>query len=203
MDDLLPALKIDTQQNCLDQPAGLFEPAVRDVWLEIGFGGGEHLAWQAAAHPQIGIVGCEPFTNGVAKLLNAIEDRELTNVRIWDDDARLILPSIGEQTIGRVFVLYPDPWPKRRHHKRRLINQHMLDYLYHVMRPGAELRFASDIADYVRWTLAAVRRHGGFHWMAETSTHWRNRPDDWPQTRYEAKAIRQGRKPVYLTFERQ
>ncbi len=172
------------------------------MWLEIGFGGGEHLAWQAEQNRDTGFIGCEPFLNGTAKLLSAIEDLRLANVRIHDGDARLLLESLADSSVDRVFLLYPDPWPKTRHHKRRFVNKWALDELHRIMTPGAELRVASDIADYVRWTLREVRRHGGFTWCAETPDDWRRRPDDWPQTRYEQKALAAGRTPSYLRFVR-
>jgi tRNA (guanine-N7-)-methyltransferase len=180
----------------------LFAPPVREVWLEVGFGGGEHLAWQASANPHVGIIGAEPFINGVAKLLSQVEQQDLNNVRIWDDDVRPRLPEIGDGTISRAFLLFPDPWPKSRHHKRRFVNQANLGELHRILKPGAEFRVASDIDDYIRWSLREVMLHGGFEWTAESPDDWRVRPADWPQTRYEAKAIREGRSSAYLTFRR-
>ena len=200
--DLLPGLRLSNDPAVLAEPERLFGRAVREVWLEIGFGGGEHLAWQAAHNPEIGLIGAEPFINGVAKLLSQIDEQQLDNVRILDDDVRPRLPQIGDASISRAFLLFPDPWPKSRHHKRRFVNQANLAQLYRILKPGAEFRVASDIDDYVRWTLREVYRHGGFEWLAETPEDWRRRPADWPQTRYEAKAEREGRSSAYLRFRR-
>lgn len=202
IDELLPRLRIPDDPAALSDLPGLFEGKVNEVWLEIGFGGGEHLAWQAAANPGTGIIGAEPFINGVAKLLSQVEQQVLSNVRVLDDDIRPRLPEIGAATISRAFLLFPDPWPKTRHHKRRFVNQSNLDQLHRILKPGAEFRVASDIDDYIRWTLREIRLHGGFEWLAQTSADWRKRSSDWPQTRYEAKAEREGRNSSYLKFAR-
>ena len=175
---------------------------MREVWLEIGFGGGEHLAALAELHPDVGFIGAEPFINGVAKLLLAIDERKLGNIRIFDDDARLLLERLENAAIGRVFILYPDPWPKRRHEKRRLLNAEFLGELYRIMKPGAELRLASDSADYVAWSLRNLMSHAGFEWMAEGPSDWRCPPLDWTRTRYETKALAGGGRPVYLRFRK-
>jgi tRNA (guanine-N7-)-methyltransferase len=202
IETLLPRLRLDLDSPALAQPSQLFCEPVADVWLEIGFGGGEHLAWQAKAQPEVGFIGCEAYVNGIAKLLAAIEAESLWNIRIHDGDARELLARLGERTIGRVFLLFPDPWPKRRHHKRRIVTAETLAALHRIMRPGGLFRFASDSGDYVAWTLARVRAHGGFEWLAERPEDWRERPPDWPETRYEAKARRQGRRPMFLSFRR-
>src|SRR5689334_17843836 len=149
---LLPALAIGDDAAELD-PRGLFAPGTKEVWLEIGFGGGEHLAAQAAAHPDTGFIGCEVFENGIAKLLVEIERQRLANVRIFPDDARLLLAALPAQSLDRAFILFPDPWPKARHQKRRLVSTETLDRLAVLMRDGAELRLATDDADYLRWML--------------------------------------------------
>jgi tRNA (guanine-N7-)-methyltransferase len=200
--ELLPQLRVPDRAAVLANPLSLFPHSVREVWLEVGFGGGEHLAWQAARNPDVGLLGAEPFINGVAKLLSQVEEQQLSNVRILDNDVRPRLPQIGDGTISRAFLLFPDPWPKSRHHKRRFVNQSNLCQLHRILRPGAEFRVASDIDDYIRWTLREVTRHGGFEWTAEQPDDWRRRPDDWPQTRYEAKAVIQGRASAYLSFRR-
>ncbi|MEQ8194487.1 MAG: tRNA (guanine(46)-N(7))-methyltransferase TrmB [Rhodospirillales bacterium] len=182
--------------------ASLFPAAVDDIWLEIGFGGGEHLAAQAEAHPGVGFIGCEPFINGVASLAGRLERAGAANVRIFDDDARLLLPLLPENSIGRVFVLFSDPWPKKRHHRRRLITAETLDLLARIMKDGAELRFASDHAGYVRWVLEAVLRHRAFVWPVASRRDWAEPPADWVGTRYEAKARRAGRAAVYLRIRR-
>jgi tRNA (guanine-N7-)-methyltransferase len=181
--------------------AALF-PGSRDVWLEIGFGGGEHMIAQAGANPDVGIIGCEPFINGVAMLLAAIERARVTNVSVLAGDARDLMDVLPEGSIGRAFLNYPDPWPKKRHWKRRFVNPEQMDQLARVMRAGAELRVATDIADYVRHTLEVIHRDPRFAWTADGPRDWREPWADWPGTRYEAKAIREGRVPHYLTFRR-
>lgn len=202
MDELLPRLKLDLSTSAPAPLTSLFAPCVTRVWLEIGFGAGEHLAWQAAANPHTGIIGCDPFINGVAALLGEIEERNLKNIRIWNSDAREVLDWLGAGSLDRVFVLYPDPWPKTRHHKRRLISTATLSTLARLMKPGAELRIASDIGDYVRASLEALFASDAFEWQAKRPGDWRVRPADWPPTRYEKKALREGRKGHYLIFRR-
>ena len=184
------------------RPSGLFAPEPEDIWLEIGFGGGEHLAEVAAANPDVGFIGCEPFVNGVAGLLVKMADRHLTNVRIFPDDARLLLDALPDRSIGRCFVLFGDPWPKKRHADRRFIGPENLDRLARVLKPGAELRLASDDRGLVRWMLEHTWRHPAFEWLARRAEDWRHRRPDWPPTRYEAKALAAGRGPVYLRFRR-
>lgn len=182
---------------------GALFPGVRDVWVEIGFGGGEHMIAMAEAHPDLGLIGCEPFVSGVAKLLSAIERAGLgRNLRIHAGDARDLLDVLPDASVGRVFLNYPDPWPKARHHKRRFVSDGNLAALSRVMRPDAELRLATDIPDYVRHSLEAVARAPCLAWTAERPTDWRTPWPGWPGTRYEAKALREGRTPHYLRFRR-
>ncbi len=202
MRDLLPALRLECSLDQRLDPRALFDFPVQNVWLEIGFGGAEHLLEQAGNHPETGFIGCEPFINGVAKLLAGIEARGLRNIRIHDADARDVLESLAEGSLSRAFLLFPDPWHKKRHHKRRFVSSENLDELARVLKPGSLLRIASDIPDYIRWTLTRIHAHGGFEWQAKSPADWRARPADWPATRYEAKALRQGRTPVYLSFLR-
>lgn len=201
MKTLLPRLRLDLSAP-LSDPADLFATPVRAVWLEIGFGGGEHLAWQAERNPDIGFLGCEPFVNGIAKLLAEIERSNLANIRIHDGDAAEVLDRLPDAAICRVFLLHPDPWPKKRHWKRRFVNAENLDRLARIMAPGADLRIASDWPDYVDWMLRRLTVHPAFIWTAASAEDWRAPPADWPETRYEAKARRQGRLPVYLIFRR-
>ena len=175
---------------------------VADIWLEVGFGAGEHLLAHARAHPEVGFIGCEPFLNGIAALLAGIAAERLDNIRVFPDDARLLLDHLGEATLGRVFVLFPDPWPKARHAKRRFVSAPTLDALARTMADGAELRVASDDRGYVRWTLRQVLAHPGFQWTAECAADWRARPGDQAETRYEAKARSGGGRPVFLAFRR-
>jgi tRNA (guanine-N7-)-methyltransferase len=162
---------------------------VDDVWLEVGFGGGEHLAWQAQHNPRTGMIGCEPYISGVAKLLTKIVDANIPNIRLYTEDAREVIAALPDASLGRAFVLFPDPWPKTRHHKRRFIQTEMLDEFARVLRAGAELRFATDDPSYRVWALERLMAHKKFRWLAEAPEDWRSRPGDWPQTRYEAKAL--------------
>jgi len=204
MQVLLPKLAVPVEECALQSlaPKTLFSPNIQKVWLEIGFGSGEHLVEQAIANPDAGIIGCEPFVNGVAKLLAEVEKKNLSNVRIHHDDARDVLEKLTDASLDRAFLLFPDPWHKKRHNKRRFISQENLDHLARILRDGAEFRVATDIKDYCRWTMREVRKHGAFEWLAEKADDWRIRPDDWPGTRYEAKAAREGRTSVYLSFRR-
>jgi len=169
----------------------------RPVWLEIGFGGGEHLLHQARLHPDVGFIGCEPFMNGVAMLLTKLGDTG--NIRIHPGDVRDVFDVLPDGAIERAFLLYPDPWPKKRHHRRRAVTPEYLEPLARVMARGAELRVATDIPDYVRQTLEEVPRQG-FVWQAQRAADWRDPWADWIPTRYEQKARREGRVPHYLTF---
>ncbi len=202
VNDLLPRLQPDLSQPPPAPLTSLFAVPVSEVWLEIGFGAGEHLLWQARANPQAGLLGCEPYINGVAKVLAAVEEGGLRNIAVHPDDARDLLAWLPEASIARAFILFPDPWPKRRHRKRRFLREENIAALARVMRPGAELRFATDIGDYARTALLSFKREGSFVWAAERPADWRERPPDWPQTRYEAKAIAEGRGCAYFRFRR-
>jgi tRNA (guanine-N7-)-methyltransferase len=173
----------------------------RPVWLEIGFGGGEHMVHQATQNPGTGIIGCEPFINGVAMLLGRIREAGVETIRIHPGDARDLFDVLPEAAIARVFLLYPDPWPKKKHHRRRFVTPEHLSPLVRVMAPGAELRIATDIPDYVRQALEEVPK-AGLDWLAERPEDWRRPWPDWLSTRYEQKALREGRTPHYLTFRK-
>jgi tRNA (guanine-N7-)-methyltransferase len=173
----------------------------KDVWLEIGFGGGEHLVHMAATYPEIGLIGCEPYMNGVAMLLGKIRKADVTNLAVHPGDVRHMFDVLPEASISKVFLNYPDPWPKKRHHRRRFVTQEHLVPLHRVMKQGAELRVATDIKDYVRQTMEEVPK-AGFTWTAEGPEDWRVAWDDWHSTRYEQKAIREERTPHYMTFLR-
>jgi tRNA (guanine-N7-)-methyltransferase len=196
----LPQLEIDAAT--LLGGAALFPFTPTETWLEIGFGGGEHLLAQAKARRDVGFIGCEPFINGVAKALAGIEEEKLSNIRLRAGDAGELIAALPDAALSRIFILYPDPWPKRRQNKRRLISERMLRALARVARPGAELRFATDIDDYAGWTLRRFLASEDFVWPARESDDWRLPWPNWPGTRYEAKALREGRRPVYLTFVR-
>ena len=196
---LLPRLLLPPEGPV--DPADLF-PEAEGATLELGFGSGEHLAAMARAHPRHGFIGCEPFVNGVAKLLRAIDADRLGNVRIFDRDATEFLPRLRPASLDRVYLLYPDPWPKRRQRKRRFVSDGTLLALARVVRPGGEFRFATDIDDYAGWTLARALRSPAWRWMARGPNDWRVPWGGWPSTRYETKALREGRAPIYLSFER-
>jgi tRNA (guanine-N7-)-methyltransferase len=200
--DLLPRVAVPSDPERLRSPDALFREPVREVWLEIGFGGGEHLVWQAKRHPDIGFIGCEPFEDGVVKLLSAIELEGLSNVRVCAADARPLLRLLPEAGLGRVFILFPDPWPKKRHHKRRLVSPATLRELARLMRPGAELRFATDVGAYARAILQTAMANRTLRWTAAGADDWRRRTSDWPETRYERKAASEGRRCYYFRFER-
>lgn len=207
MDSDLIALQVpdvsweeNPDRNKID-PKALF-PGKDEVWLEIGFGGGEHMVHQAASYPDIGIIGCEPYINGVAMLLGKIRAAGVNNLAIHPGDARDMFDVLPDGSIDKAFLLYPDPWPKARHHRRRFVNPEFLDPLAAAMKPGAILRVATDIEDYVRQTLEELTKHPEFEWLAEGPEDWRKPWDDWQSTRYEIKALREGRTPHYLTFRR-
>jgi tRNA (guanine-N7-)-methyltransferase len=176
--------------------------SVRESWLEIGFGGGEHLLWQARRNPDVALIGCEPYEDGVVKVLSAIAGEGLKNVRVHMGDVRDVLRKLPAASIGRVFILFPDPWPKRKHVKRRLVNRGLLGHLARVMKQGAELRIATDIGNYARTMLEAFQAEPQFDWRAESPADWRERSADWPETRYEAKAAAAGRRRYYFRFLR-
>jgi tRNA (guanine-N7-)-methyltransferase len=195
----LPQLTLDLDGVRIDPRAVM--PAARQVWLELGFGGGEHLAAQAAAHPEALLLGAEPFINGVASAVRHIEDQGLANVRIHPGDGRELIGALPDGSVQRVFILFPDPWPKARHHKRRLINGETIDELARVMASGARLRFATDWADYVGWTLQRFASSPAFAWTAERADDWRTAPPGHVTTRYEAKRLGDC-DPVFLEFAR-
>ena len=199
---LLPVLSFALPENGHLDPATLFAERPREIWLEIGFGGGEHLAAQAERHPNVGFIGCEVFENGLARLLGEIDRRGLGNVRVYPDDARPLLAALPPRSIDRVFILFPDPWPKVRHHKRRLVAPATLDRLAEIMTDGAELRLATDDPGYLSWMLEHAANHPDFLWTARRPADWRERPNDWPATRYEEKARKAGRPSAFLRFLR-
>lgn len=173
----------------------------KPAWLEVGFGGGEHMVHQAAQNRDVGIIGCEPYINGVAMLLGKIRKAEIDNVKVHPGDVRDMFEVLPDESISKAFLLYPDPWPKTRHHRRRFVTQEHLEPLHRVLKPGAIFRVATDIEDYVRQTLQEVPR-AGFEWLAQGPSDWRVAWDDWLSTRYEQKALREGRVPHYLTFRK-
>jgi tRNA (guanine-N7-)-methyltransferase len=202
VETLLPHLAISLPPSGELDPLSLFAEPPRAVWLEIGFGAGEHLANQAETHRNIGLIGSEVFENGIARLLGEIERRQLGNIRLFADDARLLIACLPAVSIGRVFILFPDPWPKARHHKRRIVSNETLDQLARIMRDAAELRLATDDCGYFSRMLERVTSHPDFEWLARNPADWRERAPDWPPTRYEEKARAAGRSPFFLRARR-
>ena len=200
MESLLPGLAIAIPDEGMLEPQRIF-PGKKEYWLEVGFGSGEHLIHQAANNPDIGIIGCEPYINGVAKLLGKIREQGLqNNIRIHHDDAREVTQKLPDACLSRVFILYPDPWPKARHHKRRLVSKPFLSELARLMKKGAELRLATDHGDYLTWMLEHTLSHPAFHWTAKSCEDWLEPWKDWIPTRYEQKRL--AGRPTYLTFVR-
>ncbi len=203
MRELLPRLEIDLRSSTdIIYPEAFFGAGIDQVWLEIGFGTGEHLASQAACRPDVGFIGCEPYLNGVSALLSRIAAQNLTNVRIFPDDARRLVARLAEGRISRLILLFPDPWPKKRHHKRRIVCPAMVARFADIMAAGGEFRFATDHGEFAAWTLRHIYSETRFQWSAESPRDWRQRPADWPETRYEQKARKAGRKPIFLRYVR-
>lgn len=213
VDRLLPRLAIELPETGELDPQRLFGGAANrpgeapgerlgEIWLEVGFGAGEHLVWQAAHNPSVGLIGCEVFLNGVARCLSQIASQKIDNIRLFPDDARRLMARLPAASLDRFFLLFPDPWPKTRHAERRFINPTNLDLLARLLKPGAELRLASDDPGLIGWMLAQTLAHPDFDWIAAGPGDWRSRPADWPATRYEAKALAEGRPPAYLRFRR-
>lgn len=174
----------------------------KPLWLEIGFGAAEHLLYQAKHNPDVHIIGAEPFLNGVAKAVAGANDNGLENLSLYRGDVRDLIERLPDHSLDRIFILFPDPWPKPRHHKRRLIRSAFIKELHRVLKPGGQLRFGSDIINYVDWALTRFHAHGGFVWEPEQQGDWRIRPEDWPETRYLQKALREGRSGHFFIFKR-
>jgi tRNA (guanine-N7-)-methyltransferase len=201
--DSLPQFALSIPVSSWLDYCAIFGVRTRSIWLEIGFGGGEHLAAQAEHHPDIGFIGCEVFENGIIKLLAQVKRRRIENIRIFADDARLLMAALPPASIERVFVLFPDPWPKRRHERRRIVTHKTLDTLAGVMTDGGELRLATDDRNLLSWMLERITDHPAFKWLAGRPCDWCQRPVDWPSSRYEEKAKAAGRLPFFLRFQRQ
>jgi tRNA (guanine-N7-)-methyltransferase len=198
----LATLKLDLAAPAPADLSSLFPVPVERLRLEIGFGGGEHLIHRAVEQPATGFIGVEPFVNSMAKLLGRIEEVGARNIRIYDDDATQVLDWLPAASIDQIDLLYPDPWPKRKHWKRRFVSLSNLDRFARVLKPGGTFCFASDIDTYVNWTLLHCRDHAAFTWPARNARDWLTPYETWPSTRYEAKAKREGRSSAYLTFRR-
>jgi tRNA (guanine-N7-)-methyltransferase len=201
LDHLWPDVSLELPEQSKINLSDLFKAPLTDFWLEIGFGGGEHLAAQAALHPDIGFVGCEPFINGVASLVLQIQEQSLRNIRVVKDDARLLLARIPDRSVGRIFVLFPDPWPKQRHHKRRIIQDATVTTFGRILKQDGHLLMATDDAPYARWMQDIMAERREFELVLDGRETVYERPKDWPVTRYEQKGIAQGRSPVYLVYK--
>ncbi len=201
IDALLPHLEVPDENPGALNPMELFDPAPKEIWLEIGFGGGEHLIAQAERRPDVGFIAAEPFNEGMAKALVGIEEKNLSNIRLHMGDAREIVSRLKDASIARAFILFADPWPKVRHHKRRLIQEDFIAELARVIRPGGGLRLATDWADYAEWMLERLLRDRRFEWSARQAADWRTPPADHVTTRYETKKLGD-MPPVFLDFVR-
>jgi len=199
VEETLPALSVP-ETGPLDATT-LFGDS-RPLELEIGFGGGEHLAAQAAARPDTGFIGCEPFLNGVVQALGHVRDAGLRNVRLHMGDALEVIERLPDASLSRVYLLHPDPWPKARHAKRRMVNHGPLDAIAAKLQPGAEFRLGTDDPTYCRWAMMVMNRRADFRWLAESASDFLERPADWPETRYERKARRQGHEVWYFRYQR-
>ena len=202
LDSILGRLNLDLASPAPSDLMTLFDAPVDGVRMEIGFGGGEHLLHETARFPATGFIGVEPFVNGMAKMTMALEHEPRANLRLYNDDATRVLDWLPQASLDGIDLFYPDPWPKKRHWKRRFVSPVNLDRFARVLKPGARFRFASDIDTYVNWTLQHCRAHPAFDWQAAGPEDWETPYEAWPGTRYEAKAIREGRTPAYLTFVR-
>ncbi|MGF1550281.1 MAG: tRNA (guanine(46)-N(7))-methyltransferase TrmB [Sphingomonadaceae bacterium] len=201
LDGLLPEVAVP-KEGPIDAARLFDSDRPLELELEIGFGSGEHLAWQAAERPEAGFVGCEPYVNGVVAMLAAIRERNLDNIRIHMGNALDVLERLPEASLARVYLLHPDPWPKARHAKRRMINRGPLDLIAAKLKQGGELRLSTDEPVYCRWALMVMGGRGDFEWRAQNAGDFLARPEDWPETRYEAKARRKGHEVWYFRYER-
>jgi len=200
IDDFLPKLHLDIQKPVLDSLISVFSHKPEKLVLEIGFGGGEHLVHQATHNSKTGYIGVEPFVNSMAKALVLIDENQIENIRLYNEDATELLDWLPEACLDQVDLLYPDPWPKKRHWKRRFVNQKNLTRIARVLKRGGKFHFVSDIDTYINWTLNHCNRHAAYEWQAETADDWHEPYHNWIRTRYEAKAIREERTPCYLRF---
>lgn len=202
LSEALERLRLDLTQPAPASLTDLYPEPVERLRMEIGFGGGEHLVHRAVEDPKTGFIGIEPFVNSMAKLLSKVDELGIRNIRLHDDDATVVLDWLPENSLDQIDLLYPDPWPKKKHWKRRFVSDVNLARFHRVLKPGGFFCFASDIDSYVNWTLQHATRHGGFEWVAQDARDWLTPFDNWPGTRYEAKARREGRSSAYLTFRR-
>lgn len=202
VENLLPKLQVHLQQDTAVVLSELFPNPVKEYYLEIGFGGGEHLAARAVESSAAGFIGCEPFINGVASLLKHIDQQKIENIRIVVDDARLLLKSLPDQCLSRIYIMFPDPWHKKRHHKRRIVSPETIDNLSRVLKVGGELYMATDIQNYAEWMQETLKPRTEFELIMDDRQHLTDRPIDWPRTKYEQKGIKAGRDASYMIYRK-
>ena len=196
--ELLPSIEI-TDKKKIKDPYSLFAKGTREIWLEIGFGGGEHLAEQARKHPNIGFIGCEVFAKGVSSLLRHVDEYKLKNIRIFQDDALVLLENLPNDCLDRIFILFPDPWPKTKHHKRRMINHQNLNLIARKLKAGGLLRIATDHMEYLRWMMIKMLEREDYTWLARRPVDWNSPSKDHFTTRYEEK-LKTGKPPIFLNY---
>ena len=200
---VFPKIRIDLDATNLPlDPQFLFNFRPKEIWLEVGFGGGEHIAYQSQANPDIGIIGVEPFLNGVVSLVDEIHNKDLKNIRIFDKEISILLERLKPNSLSKVFLLFPDPWPKKKHLKRRILNHYFLDKMNHLMLEGGEFRFSSDDAGYARLAVELASIREDFSWCPKSCRDWQLRPECSIETRYERKAIQHGRKNTYINLRK-
>ena len=202
IENLLPKLRIVLPDSGEVEVQDLFAGPVDKIYMEIGFGAGEHLVRLAEQNPRIGFIGCEPFVNGVATLLSKIEAKKINNIRLYNDDIRQLIPFLPGAKITKIYILFNDPWPKTRHHRRRLTSLENIDAFARLLVDDGGLQFASDHMEFAAWTLERLLAHPAFEWTARIAADWRLQPADWVATRYEEKALLRGAKPAYFNFRR-
>jgi tRNA (guanine-N7-)-methyltransferase len=202
LEGLLPqvAVELSDVKHGLD-PRTVFASSIQEIWLEIGIGGGEHLAYQARHNRSTGLIGAEFFINGIAKTLAYVDGENLDNIRLQHGDARELLDALTDDCLDRAFILFPDPWRKKRHNFRRIVNKETLDHMARILKVGSELRIATDHFDYLSWILRFCQQHPNLEWQAEHRSDWIDPPEDWITTRYQEKAIREDRVPAFLSYK--
>lgn len=200
LQDLLPELEIPAAETV--DPEALYPKPCAQLWLEIGFGNGEHLAALMERHPERAYIGAEPFVNGMAAFLRSIRDRPHHNIRVWPEDAITLAQMLPDRCVDGIYILNPDPWPKKRHHKRRIVNRENLNVLARILKPGGTLIMSTDVNDLADWMVTQTFIHPCFEWTAEKAGDWRTPPPDWIKTRYEAKGEKKGSRQTYLLFKR-
>lgn len=204
LEEIIPLYGIEKdiiKQDKNINPAELFTFKPKEVWFEIGFGSGEHLVHQALNNPEVGLIGCEPFINGVSALCVSIKEHNIKNILIWDDDARLLMDKMNSHSLDKLFLLHPDPWPKTKHHKRRFVQKETLDAFSKLLKDGAEFRTATDHKALAQWMMEKIYFHPNFTWKASCANDWNTPPDDWTATRYCNKGKSKNHIQVYLNFK--